>query len=57
MTEDEPATSSGEVVVLEVTGLDEEGQPDGFELVDDDAVALQAYDAFKAATKDLYDFE
>lgn len=57
VTEDEPATSSGEVVVLEVTGLDEEGQPDGFELVDDDAVALQAYDAFKAATKDLYDFE
>lgn len=57
VTEDEPATSSGQVVVLEVTDLDDDGQPEGFELVEDDAIALQAYEAFKTATKDLYDFE
>ena len=37
--------------------MDDEGQPDGFELVEDDAIALQAYEAFKVAAKDLYDFE
>lgn len=57
VTDDMPATSSGEVVVLEVTELDEEGQPDGFELVEDEAIALQAYDAFREAAKDLYDFD
>ena len=56
VTDDAPATSSGEVVVLEVTGLDDEGQPDGFELVEDDAIARAAYDAFREAAKDLYDF-
>ncbi len=56
VTEDAPACSSGEVVVLEVTELDEEGQPAGFEVVDDDAVAMDAYAAFKNATRDLYDF-
>lgn len=56
VTEDAPATSSGEVVVLEVTDLDEEGQPDSFELVDDEAIAATAWEAFKIATKDLYDF-
>ena len=57
VTEDEPATSSGSIVVLQVTEMDDEGQPDGFELVEDDAIALQAYEAFKVAAKDLYDFE
>ncbi|MBQ9067460.1 MAG: DUF1292 domain-containing protein [Eggerthellaceae bacterium] len=57
VTDDAPATSSGEVVVLEVTDLDEEGQPDSFELVDDDAIAQTAWDAFKEATRDLYEFE
>lgn len=56
VTEDEPATSSGEIVVLEVTDLDEEGQPEGFELVDDDSIAMQAYEEFRRATKDIYDF-
>lgn len=55
--EDHPATSSGEVVVLEVTELDDEGQPASFELVTDEAIAAQAYDAFREATKDLYRFE
>ena len=57
VTEDAPATSSGEIVVLQVTDMDEEGQPDGFELVEDEAIALEAYEAFKVAAKDLYDFE
>ena len=57
VTEEEPALSSGEVVVLEVTEVDEEGQPCAFELVDDEAIADEAFAAFKAAAKDLYDFE
>lgn len=57
VTEDEPALSSGEVVVLEATELDEDGQPSAFELVVDDAEADAAFEAFKVAAKDLYDFE
>lgn len=57
VTEEAPAKSSGEVVCMEVTELDEEGQPASFELVTDEAIALQAYEAFKEATKDLYRFE
>lgn len=48
---------SGEVTVLEVTELDDEDQPCGFELVLDDAIAKEVYEDFKHATKDLYDFE
>ena len=54
--DDNPALSSGEVVLLEVTELDEEGQPAEFELVDDEAIAREVYDDFKEATKDLYRF-
>ena len=54
---DEPALSSGEVVVLEVTELDEDGQPAAFELVEDEAIADEVYEDFKIAAKDLYDFE
>jgi len=57
VVEDAPAASSGEVVVLEVSELDADGQPSGFELIEDESVSLQAYEEFKAATKDLYDFE
>ncbi|MBR3181325.1 MAG: DUF1292 domain-containing protein [Eggerthellaceae bacterium] len=57
VTEEEPALSSGEVVVLEVTEVDEDGQPCEFELVDDEAIADEAFEAFKVAAKDLYDFE
>lgn len=57
VTDEAPATSSGEVVVLEVTDLDEEGQPNSFELVEDEAIAAAAWEAFKVATKDLYTFE
>lgn len=56
VSEDEPAGSSGEVVLLEVTELDEDGQPSAFELVEDEAVAQEAYDDFRTATRDLYDF-
>lgn len=55
--EDTPACSSGEVVVLEVLELDEDGQPCEFELVHDEAIALEVYEAFQTATRDLYDFE
>lgn len=48
---------SGEVVVLEVTEVDEDGQPASFELIEDEAIALDAYSDFKEATKDLYRFE
>lgn len=57
VSEDEPALSSGEVVVLEVTDVDEDGQPAEFELVEDEAIIEEAYAAFKEAAKDLYDFE
>ncbi|WP_080798907.1 DUF1292 domain-containing protein [Arabiibacter massiliensis] len=56
VTDDEPAGSSGEVVLLEVTELDEEGQPAAFELVEDEGIAAEVYADFRAATKDLYDF-
>ena len=57
VVEDDPAGSSGEVLMLEVTDLDEEGQPCEFELLDDEEIAAQIYDEFREATKDLYDFE
>jgi len=57
VTEEEPALSSGEVVVLEVVEVDEDDQPVEFELVEDEAVADEAFAAFKVAAKDLYDFE
>ena len=52
-----PALSSGELVLLEVVEEDEEGQPCEFELVTDEAIAVEVYEAFKVATKDLYLFE
>lgn len=55
--EDAPALSSGEVVVLEVTSLDEDGQPDSFEFIEDEAVVRDVYEDFKRATRDLYRFE
>ena len=57
VTDDEPALSSGEIVVLEVTAVDEDDQPAELELVTDEALAEEAYQAFKEAAKDLYDFE
>ncbi len=56
VSDDEPVGSSGEVVALEVTELDEDGQPSAFELVEDESIAQEAYEAFREATKDLYDF-
>ena len=57
IADDEAAGGSGEVVILEVTELDEEGQPAGFELVVDEAIAAEVYADFRAATSELYDFE
>ncbi len=56
VSEEEPALSSGEVVILEVTELDEDGQPQSFELVVDEAIASEVYEDFKVAAADLYDF-
>ena len=57
LDEDNPAGSSGEVVILEATDFDEEDQPTSFELVDDPLIAQEVYEDFKVATADLYDFE
>ena len=57
ISEDEPALSSGEVILLEVTDVDDEGQPLEFEYIDDEAIAAEAFEAFKVAAKDLYDFK
>ncbi len=57
VSDDAPALSSGEVVCLEVTELDEDGQPAAFELVGDAAIAEEVYADFQQATRDLYDFE
>ena len=54
--EEHPARSSGEIVVLEVTDLDEEGQPSAFELVSDEALAREVYEKFRHATRDIYRF-
>lgn len=51
------ALDSGEVVLLEVLDLDEDGQPCEFELVEDEDVANAVYREFQIATKDLYRFE
>ena len=56
VSEDEPVGSSGEVVLLEVTELDDDGQPAAFELVEDEGVASEVYADFRQATRDLYDF-
>lgn len=55
--EDNPALSSGELVLLEVVEEDEDGQPSEFELVTDEAIAADVYAVFREATKDLYLFE
>lgn len=51
-----PALSSGEVVVLEVLEVDEEGIPETFELVEDESTAEAAYAKFQDVAKDLYQF-
>ena len=56
VTEDAPVGSSGQVVILEVTELDDEGQPFEFELVIDEGIIEEVYADFREATKDLYDF-
>jgi len=57
ISEDEPALSDGEVVLLEVLDVDEDGQPTEFEFVEDESIAQEAFNAFREAAKDLYDFE
>ena len=52
VTEDTPACSSGEIIPLEVTELDEDGQPAAFELVEDEAIAREVYEDFREAAKE-----
>lgn len=57
VTEEEPVGSSGEIFMLEVVELDEDGQPATFEVVEDDDLAQEVYEEFQEATKDIYEFE
>lgn len=57
VSEETPALSSGDILMLEVTDLDADGQPSAFEVVEDEAFAQSIFEEFKAATKDLYLFE
>ena len=57
VSEEEPALSSGEVIILEAVEFDEDDQPSAFELVEDEGVAMEVYAAFQEATKGLYGFE
>jgi hypothetical protein len=57
ITKNAPAGSSGEILILEVTELDSEGQPLAFKLLEDDTLAEEVYGQFRASTKDLYDFD
>ena len=54
--DDEEVGESGEVLCLEVTELDEEGQPASFAPLYDDELTQEIYKAFMRATKDLYRF-
>lgn len=56
VTEESHVGDSGEVVILEVTELDDEEQPSAFELIEDEAIAQEVFNDFREATKDLYDF-
>lgn len=56
LTEESQVGDSGEVIILEVTEMDEEEQPSAFELVEDEAIAQEVFNDFREATKDLYDF-
>lgn len=56
VSDDSPVGSSGEVLILEVTELDEDDQPSAFELMEDESIAAEVYADFTEATKDLYDF-
>ncbi len=54
--EENPVLSSGEVIALEVLEVDDEGIPETFELVEDEAVAEAAYEKFQQVAKDMYQF-
>ena len=57
VTDEQPAGSSGEIVVMEAVDFDEEGDPEGFELVVDEAIADEVYQAFREAAEGYYQFE
>ena len=48
---------SGEVLILEVTATDSNGQPESFSAIESDNLAQEVYEHFKQATKDIYQFE
>lgn len=55
--EDAKPLESGEVVVLQVNSVDENGQPTDFEMIGDETEAMRIFEIFKEATKDIYTFE
>lgn len=55
--DEKPVGVSDEVVILEVTELDDEGQPEAFEAIEDEDLADEVFEAFMEATKDIYTFE
>ncbi len=57
VSDHEPAGSSGELIVMEVTAVDEEEQPEAFEIVTDEGIAQEVYQAFRQATREFYNFE
>ncbi|MBP5314209.1 MAG: DUF1292 domain-containing protein [Eggerthellaceae bacterium] len=48
---------SGDILILRATEFDDEGQPSGFESIDDEKIGEEVYAAFQEATKDIYRFE
>ncbi len=55
--DEKPVGVSDEVIILEVTELDDEGQPEAFEAIEDEDLADEVFEAFMEATKDIYTFE
>ena len=55
--DEKPVGVSDEVIILEVTELDDEGQPEAFEAIEDEDFADEVFEAFMEATKDIYTFE
>ena len=55
--DEKPVGVSDEVIILVVTELDDEGQPEAFEAIEDEDLADEVFEAFMEATKDIYTFE
>lgn len=52
----EDSDEQGELAILNVLDVDDEGIPLDFELVTDESLIARLYEQFKVSTKDLYRF-